>query len=173
MAGISRSATLVIAYLMKYMNMTMQQAFSTISNKRRKVSILLSRSTPIPALWSNSRNTRMFSEEIDFRVFKGKTIPSLQRLATIWEDSKVLTSTESCQLTAGIGNRTNTQNIIQGKRETFYQRSTIQNMNQLWVLVWTTTICKSTTKVQREDLLIANTTDQCSLSRMQLTTRVQ
>ena len=37
MAGISRSATLVIAYLMKYMGMSMQQAFTTISTKRRKI----------------------------------------------------------------------------------------------------------------------------------------
>lgn len=50
MAGISRSATLVIAYLMKYMNMPMTQAFTSISAKRRKVSYNLCRSILILGL---------------------------------------------------------------------------------------------------------------------------
>ena len=37
MAGISRSATLVLAYLMKYMGIPLQQAFAMITSKRRKV----------------------------------------------------------------------------------------------------------------------------------------
>lgn len=173
MAGISRSATLVIAYLMKYMNMTMQQAFSTISSKRRKVSLFLFRSTRIQDLWNNSRNTRVFWEETDFRVFRGKTIPWLQLLATIWKDSRAQTNMGSPHLIAGTEKRTNTPDIIQSRRETFSQKNTIQNTNQLWVSASTTTTWKSTTKVQREDLLRAGTTDQCNLSQMRQTTKLQ
>jgi len=37
MAGVSRSVTLVIAYLIKHKNMSFQQAFKTVQSKRRKV----------------------------------------------------------------------------------------------------------------------------------------
>lgn len=36
-AGISRSATIVIAYIMKYYNLTLEQAFISVRNKRNQI----------------------------------------------------------------------------------------------------------------------------------------
>jgi len=48
MAGISRSATLVMAYLMKYLGMSLKEAFSTISSRRSKVPSLFIQINPNP-----------------------------------------------------------------------------------------------------------------------------
>lgn len=57
MAGISRSVTLVLAYLMKHHNMTYDQAFQTVRRKRKIVLIYLLRSIQIEALSDSSNNT--------------------------------------------------------------------------------------------------------------------
>jgi protein-tyrosine phosphatase len=47
MAGVSRSVTLVLAYLMKHMGMNYHQAYSLVQRNRNKVNLLSCRSTPI------------------------------------------------------------------------------------------------------------------------------
>lgn len=57
MAGISRSATLVIAYLMKYHQLPLQQAFSLITRRRDKVNFMALRSILTQALSGNYRDS--------------------------------------------------------------------------------------------------------------------
>jgi protein-tyrosine phosphatase len=47
MAGISRSVTLVLAYLMKHKGLTYREATSMVAKNRRKVLVFLSRLTLI------------------------------------------------------------------------------------------------------------------------------
>jgi protein-tyrosine phosphatase len=47
MAGISRSVTLVLAYLIKYLKMSYQEAFHAVQRKRNKVRYISFRSTRI------------------------------------------------------------------------------------------------------------------------------
>lgn len=56
MAGISRSVTLVLAYMMKHHNMTFEEAFEAVRRKRKIVLICSFRSTLTKASLDNSKN---------------------------------------------------------------------------------------------------------------------
>lgn len=60
MAGISRSVTLVLAYLMKHHKMTYDQAFNAVRRKRKIVYIYLLRSIPTEALLDNFNNMKEY-----------------------------------------------------------------------------------------------------------------
>jgi protein-tyrosine phosphatase len=62
MAGISRSVTLVIAYLMKHLGMGFKQALSMVQSKRKKVKVTLNRSIPIQVSSANCKNYKAQSK---------------------------------------------------------------------------------------------------------------
>jgi protein-tyrosine phosphatase len=57
MAGVSRSATLVIAFLMRSRSLSFQQAFRLVKQKRKIVPQAAYRSVPTPPSSNSSRNT--------------------------------------------------------------------------------------------------------------------
>jgi hypothetical protein len=57
MAGVSRSVTIVMAYLLKKYKTSLSQVISMIQRKRKKVPLRTLRSTPIKASSNNSRST--------------------------------------------------------------------------------------------------------------------
>lgn len=58
MAGVSRSVTIVTAYLLKKFKCSLGEVIRMLQRKRSKVRLLLPRSTPIRDSSSSSRNTR-------------------------------------------------------------------------------------------------------------------
>lgn len=82
MAGISRSATLVLAYLMKYTGVTLKKAFSLISAKRPRVTPKLLRSTPILDLSANSN--------VSSKVYRQIWKMLLRESNTMWKDQILL-----------------------------------------------------------------------------------
>ena len=60
-AGVSRSATIVMAYLMKSQGMTLQQAHRLVKSKRPIVNMIQSRYTPTLPLCSSCRSMRKIS----------------------------------------------------------------------------------------------------------------
>jgi protein-tyrosine phosphatase len=62
MAGISRSVTLVLAYLMKHCKMSFEEAFDTVKKKRKIVCMLLFRSTLTEVSSVNYRNSSELSK---------------------------------------------------------------------------------------------------------------
>lgn len=58
MAGVSRSATLVIAFLMRSRQMGYQDAFNLVKRRRKIVFLMAFRSALILHFWSNCKSTR-------------------------------------------------------------------------------------------------------------------
>jgi len=58
MAGVSRSVTIVIAYLLKKYKYSLSQVISIIQRKRRKVNVLWCRSIQIKVLFSSLNSMR-------------------------------------------------------------------------------------------------------------------
>lgn len=59
MAGVSRSATLVIAFLMRSRQIGYQDAFDLVKRRRRIVFHMAFRSVRIPHFWSNCNSTSL------------------------------------------------------------------------------------------------------------------
>lgn len=59
MAGVSRSATLVIAFLMRSRQIGYQEAFNLVKRRRKIVFFMAFRSALIPHFWSSCNSTRL------------------------------------------------------------------------------------------------------------------
>lgn len=65
MAGVSRSATLVIAFLMRSRLLSFEEAYNLVKQKRKIVFLLAFRSIPIHHLFNNYDSSRLnFSNQI-------------------------------------------------------------------------------------------------------------
>ena len=79
MAGISRSVTIVIAYLLKKFKYSLGEIITMLQRKRSKVEVSSFRSTPIKASSSSSRSTQSKKDSNATLIMRKCPVPKKDR----------------------------------------------------------------------------------------------